>query len=81
MGAVFSIVELLKTLSGQRDSNARHRPWQGRALPLSYARLNIVSKTYQFAVSKLYCIQVMLFCQEFQSLEIIVCTIISNYLN
>jgi hypothetical protein len=25
-------------LSGQRDSNARHQPWQGRALPLSYAR-------------------------------------------
>ena len=26
--------------SGQRDSNARHQPWQGRALPLSYARLH-----------------------------------------
>ena len=25
-------------LSGQRDSNARHSPWQGDALPLSYAR-------------------------------------------
>ena len=25
-------------LSGQRDSNARHQPWQGCALPLSYAR-------------------------------------------
>ncbi len=24
--------------SGQRDSNARHSPWQGDALPLSYAR-------------------------------------------
>ena len=24
--------------SGQRDSNARHQPWQGCALPLSYAR-------------------------------------------
>ena len=26
--------------SGQRDSNARHQPWQGCALPLSYARRN-----------------------------------------
>ena len=26
--------------SGQRDSNARHQPWQGCALPLSYARYN-----------------------------------------
>ena len=25
-------------LSGQRDSNARLQPWQGCALPLSYAR-------------------------------------------
>jgi hypothetical protein len=25
--------------SGQRDSNARHSPWQGDALPLSYARI------------------------------------------
>ena len=28
----------IKFGSGQRDSNARHQPWQGCALPLSYAR-------------------------------------------
>src|SRR5687767_770356 len=27
--------------SGKRDSNPRPRPWQGRALPLSYSRLTI----------------------------------------
>jgi hypothetical protein len=27
--------------SGRRDSNPRPRPWQGRALPLSYARLAV----------------------------------------
>jgi hypothetical protein len=27
-----------KQFSGQRDSNARHQPWQGCTLPLSYAR-------------------------------------------
>src|SRR5471032_1556456 len=27
--------------SGRRDSNPRPRPWQGRALPLSYARAPI----------------------------------------
>ena len=32
--------------SGQRDSNARHQPWQGCALPLSYARTKI--KTIKF---------------------------------
>ena len=26
--------------SGRRDSNPRHQPWQGCALPLSYARIN-----------------------------------------
>ncbi len=25
--------------SGRRDLNPRHRPWQGRALPLSYTRI------------------------------------------
>ena len=25
--------------SGRRDSNSRHLPWQGNALPLSYARI------------------------------------------
>ncbi len=28
----------LEKWSGRRDSNPRPRPWQGRALPLSYAR-------------------------------------------
>src|SRR5450755_2483328 len=28
-----------KSWSGRRGSNPRHRPWQGRALPLSYSRL------------------------------------------
>ncbi len=27
-----------KKWSGKRDSNPRHLPWQGRALPLSYSR-------------------------------------------
>src|SRR6202048_2942030 len=27
--------------SGRRDSNPRPRPWQGRALPLSYTRIQI----------------------------------------
>ena len=41
MGAILLfqfIVSLNGLESGQRDSNARHQPWQGRALPLSYAR-------------------------------------------
>jgi hypothetical protein len=29
----------VKIWSGRRGSNPRHRPWQGRALPLSYSRL------------------------------------------
>src|SRR5467141_3141583 len=29
----------LKFWSGRRDSNPRPRPWQGRALPLSYTRI------------------------------------------
>src|SRR5205814_771683 len=28
-----------KCWSGKRDSNPRPRPWQGRALPLSYSRV------------------------------------------
>jgi hypothetical protein len=28
-----------KSWSGRRDSNPRPRPWQGRALPLSYTRI------------------------------------------
>ena len=29
--------------SGRRDSNPRPRPWQGRALPLSYTRVRMVA--------------------------------------
>ena len=29
--------------SGRRDSNPRHLPWQGSALPLSYSRFSIKS--------------------------------------
>src|SRR5260370_33238385 len=31
----------LKVWSGRRDSNPRPRPWQGRALPLSYTRIRL----------------------------------------
>ena len=31
-------VSIYILLSGRRDSNARHQPWQGCALPLSYTR-------------------------------------------
>jgi hypothetical protein len=38
----FRLVDLFdKNWSGRRDSNPRPRPWQGRALPLSYARAPI----------------------------------------
>jgi hypothetical protein len=38
----FSAADLLEeSWSGRRDSNPRPRPWQGRALPLSYARAPI----------------------------------------
>ena len=30
-----------KNWSGRRDSNPRPRPWQGRALPLSYTRIRV----------------------------------------
>ena len=30
----------IKVWSGRRDSNPRPRPWQGRALPLSYTRMS-----------------------------------------
>jgi hypothetical protein len=30
---------LILLWSGRRDSNPRPRPWQGRALPLSYTRI------------------------------------------
>src|SRR5262249_45787535 len=35
----FSVDFIVKNWSGRRDSNPRPRPWQGRALPLSYTRI------------------------------------------
>ena len=42
--------------SGWRDSNPRHQPWQGCALPLSYARIVAISVfiAYFFLNCKLY---------------------------
>ena len=34
-----TVVKSAKSWSGRRDSNPRPRPWQGRALPLSYTRI------------------------------------------
>src|SRR5437764_5881098 len=34
-----------KGWSGRRDSNPRPRPWQGRALPLSYTRIRATAAT------------------------------------
>ena len=31
----------IKKWSGKRDSNSRHSPWQGDALPLSHSRIRI----------------------------------------
>ena len=33
-------VDSFSNWSGRRDLNPRHRPWQGRALPLSYTRIS-----------------------------------------
>src|SRR6202166_926566 len=35
------MVKSVKSWSGRRDSNPRPRPWQGRALPLSYTRIRL----------------------------------------
>src|SRR5438552_15139470 len=35
-------VDRREVWSGKRDSNPRPRPWQGRALPLSYSRATAV---------------------------------------
>ncbi len=32
---------VIKKWSGKRDSNSRHLPWQGNALPLSHSRIKI----------------------------------------
>ena len=37
--------DLLCYWSGQWDSDPRHQPWQGCALPLSYTRINAILKT------------------------------------
>src|SRR5262249_16685874 len=37
--AAFTSIFQEKVWSGRRDSNPRPRPWQGRALPLSYTRV------------------------------------------
>ena len=39
LGEKFFESMLAKYWSGRRDSNPRPRPWQGRALPLSYTRI------------------------------------------
>jgi hypothetical protein len=38
-GIFWIIIKLGEFWSGRRDSNPRPQPWQGCALPLSYARL------------------------------------------
>src|SRR3974390_205266 len=38
-GAFVKLCHLQKIWSGRRGSNPRPRPWQGRALPLSYTRV------------------------------------------
>jgi hypothetical protein len=50
-GAVFESVKISTENndligSGWRDSNARHQPWQGCALPLSYTRIFTFYKYY-----------------------------------
>src|ERR1700722_12178582 len=37
--AFVELCHFAKIWSGRRDSNPRPRPWQGRALPLSYTRI------------------------------------------
>ena len=43
---------LQKTWSGRRDSNPRPRPWQGRALPLSYTRIRAFGSDYSPATGR-----------------------------
>ena len=40
-GALLIKLFLIKKWSGKRDSNSRHLPWQGNALPLSHSRINL----------------------------------------
>ena len=41
-GALFIKLPLIKKWSGKRDSNSRHLPWQGNALPLSHSRIKLL---------------------------------------
>ncbi len=43
---MFLLIDTNLYLSGRRDSNARHQPWQGCALPLSYTRELLVFFTH-----------------------------------
>ena len=36
-----------KVWSGRRDSDPRHLPWQGNALPLSHSRIHIYMLCYE----------------------------------
>ncbi len=45
-------LNLCRKWSGRRGSNSRPRPWQGRALPLSYAR---VSKKWEYTTPATVC--------------------------
>ena len=40
--AFVELCHFKKIWSGRRDSNPRPRPWQGRALPLSYTRIRAI---------------------------------------
>lgn len=60
----------VKFWSGKRVSNPRPRPWQGRALPLSYSRKNLVFKMkLQVYLKKnkiaIYFYAKFIFCGEF----------------
>ena len=41
--------------SGKRDLNPRHRPWQGRALPLSYSRFGVTDTGWPRAGGSIRC--------------------------
>jgi hypothetical protein len=43
---------ILKIWSGRRDSNPRPRPWQGRALPLSYTRIREIGGDHSPATGR-----------------------------
>ena len=45
-GGPLSTWSLEKNWSGRRGSNPRPRPWQGRALPLSYTRIRVWRRSH-----------------------------------